>query len=297
MLEQVKTWTRVRILPFIVMIAGMLMAGYPFISNWLFQFRADSQVNVYREEWSTMDMQTKEQKRYKARVYNRELLENRIRLTDPFIYQANTEETYYETLESDGESGIMAFIEIPVIQVFLPIYHGVSEEVMRKGVGHLPQTSFPVGGESTHCVLSAHTGLNQAKLFTDLIDVEIGDQFYIHVLGEILAYKVTDIQVVLPEDISLLEIAEGEDKVTLVTCTPYGINDHRLLVTGVRVPYQEDSYREELDKAPENESLWMHSYKTALMIGLAILITAGLAHRFYMSIVKRKQAASSKTKG
>ena len=142
-------------------------------------------------------------------------------------------------LDTDG-SGRMGYLEIPSIEVYLPIYHGTSEGVLQSGIGHLGNTSLPIGGENTHAVLSGHTGLPNARLLTVLDKLQEGDQFYIHVLDEILAYEVDQIKVVEPDDISDIFIEEGEDYVTLVTCTPYGINSHRLLVRGTRVPYTEE---------------------------------------------------------
>ena len=129
----------------------------------------------------------------------------------------------------------MGYLQIPAIDLQLPIYHGVTEEVLQKGVGHLPESSLPTGGENTHCVLSAHAGLNDQKLFTDLELLELGDRFTLYILGEQLTYEVNSIQTVLPDQLQSLSIQPGEDLVTLMTCTPYGINTHRLLVRGHRV--------------------------------------------------------------
>ena len=147
----------------------------------------------------------------------------------------DTDGGIHKTMMEIGD--VIGYLTIPVIDVNLPIYYGTSQEVLAKGVGYVPETSFPLGGESTHSVLTGHRGLPEAKLFTDMDKVEEGDQFYIHVLDEILAYQVDQIKVVDPDDTSDLDIVQGEDYVTLVTCTPYAINSHRLLVRGHRVEY------------------------------------------------------------
>ncbi len=133
--------------------------------------------------------------------------------------------------------GVMCYVDIPKINVYLPVQHGTGAETLEKSVGHVVGTSLPVGGSSIHAVLSAHSGMASSKLFSDIDQLAVGDMFYIHVLGEVLAYKVDAIHTVLPTDTSLLQIADGKDLVTLVTCTPFGVNTHRLLVRGQRVPY------------------------------------------------------------
>ncbi len=147
-------------------------------------------------------------------------------------------EASYGKLLNPTETGIMGSLDIPKIGAELPIYHGTEEEVLSKGIGHLPGSSLPVGGKSTHSVLTGHRGLPQSKLLTRLDEMEKGDYFFLHVQGETMAYKVTGIQVVKPEEIEVLEIQEGEDLCSIITCTPYGINTHRLIVTGERIPYE-----------------------------------------------------------
>lgn len=148
----------------------------------------------------------------------------------------NELEEYYSLLDVNG-IGIMGVIRIPKIKVSLPIYHTTDEGVLQVGVGHFTGSSLPVGGESTHCILSGHRGLPSAKLFTDLDQIVEGDVFYLDVLGDTLAYQVDQIQVVLPEEVESLNVVPGEDYVTLITCTPYGVNTHRLLIRGTRIPY------------------------------------------------------------
>ena len=172
--------------------------------------------------------------------------------------------------------GVMAYVDIPKINVYLPVQHGTGAETLEKSVGHVVGTSLPVGGSSTHAVLSAHSGMASAKLFSDIDQLEKGDTFYIHVLGEVLAYEVDNINTVLPTDTSLLQIEDGKDLVTLVTCTPFGINTHRLLVRGHRVPYtpEQASAAEEKPVA----SSWTQHYLTGLAIGLGAVAMVGGAY-------------------
>ena len=170
--------------------------------------------------------------------------------------------------------GVMAYVDIPKIGVYLPVQHGTDADTLERAVGHVVGTSLPVGGASTHAVLSAHSGMASSKLFSDIDQLAAGDVFYIHVLGEVLAYKVDAIHTVLPTDTSLLQIEEGKDLVTLVTCTPFGINTHRLLVRGHRVPYtleQEVSAAEEKPVA----SSWTQHYLTGLAVGLGAVAVVG----------------------
>lgn len=172
--------------------------------------------------------------------------------------------------------GVMCYVDIPKINVYLPVQHGTGADTLEKSVGHVVGTSLPVGGSSTHAVLSAHSGMASAKLFSDIDQLEKGDVFYIRVLGEVLAYQVDSINIVLPTDTSLLQIEEGKDLVTLVTCTPFGINTHRLLVRGNRVPYtpEQASAAEEKPVA----SSWTQHYLTGLAIGLGVVAMVGGAY-------------------
>ena len=181
--------------------------------------------------------------------------------------------------------GVMAYIDIPKINVYLPVQHGTGAETLEKSVGHVMGTSLPVGGSSTHAVLSAHSGMASSKLFSDIDQLEKGDTFYIHVLGEVLAYEVDNINTVLPTDTSLLQIEDGKDLVTLVTCTPFGINTHRLLVRGHRVPYtpEQASAAEEKPVA----SSWTQHYLTGLAIGLGAVAVIGGGY----ALIRRKRHA------
>ena len=170
--------------------------------------------------------------------------------------------------------GAMCTIDIPKIGVYLPVRHGTGAETLERAVGHVVGTSLPVGGAGTYAVLSAHSGMASAKLFSDIDQLAEGDTFYIHVLGEVLAYEVDRIATVLPGDTSLLQIEDGQDLVTLVTCTPFGVNTHRLLVRGHRVPYVAELVVEN-GKTPKAASSWTQHYLTGLGIGLGVLAAAG----------------------
>lgn len=262
-----------KILAVLLAAAGLLMSGYPFFSNYLYERAARAEIRYIREETQTMDKEKKQSYLLAARKYNEQLAHTGTELPDPFKTGENTvdDKMSYEDMLSFDSSGIMGFLEIPGIQVELPIYHGTSDTVLEKGVGHLQGSSFPVGGSSTHAVLTGHTGLNKARLFTDLTAMKKGDLFFVVVLDEMLAYRVDDIRICVPEDTKALRIAEGEDHVTLVTCTPYGVNDHRLLVRGTRTEYTADRMRQEKEKKRKG-SLWMKVYKRALGMGAGMLV-------------------------
>ena len=170
--------------------------------------------------------------------------------------------------------GVMCYVDIPKINVYLPVQHGTDADTLENSVGHVVGTSLPVGGSSTHAVLSAHSGLASSKLFSDIDQLTEGDAFYIHVLGEVLAYRVDAIHTVLPTDTSLLQIADGKDYVTLVTCTPFGVNTHRLLVRGHRVPYVPEQEATAAAEKPAASS-WTRHYLTGLTIGLGAVVIIG----------------------
>ena len=182
--------------------------------------------------------------------------------------------------------GVMCYVDIPKINVCLPVQHGTDTDTLERAVGHVVGTSLPVGGSSTHAVLSAHSGMASSKLFSDIDQLAEGDTFYIHVLGEVLAYQVDNIATVLPTDTSLLQIEEGKDFVTLVTCTPFGVNTHRLLVRGHRVPYvpEQEAEAAEMQKAA---SSWTRHYLTGLGIGLGAVAVAGSGY----FLMRRKRHA------
>lgn len=228
----------------IIILSGFIIAMYPFYSNLLYNRNATKVIDEYRGEVLDMEQEEIDAIKEAAASYNEQLKAVVIKDTNGDWRNEGT--SYLDML---GIGSALGYITIPKIDVNLPIYHGTSPEVLEKGVGHIEQTSFPLGGESTHSVLTGHRGMPNAVLFTDLDKVEKGDKFYLHILDEVLAYQVDQIKVVEPEETSDLKIIEGKDYCTLITCTPYAINSHRLLVRGVRVPYTgeeeitDDSYQ------------------------------------------------------
>ena len=182
--------------------------------------------------------------------------------------------------------GVMAYVDIPKINVYLPVQHGTDADTLEKSVGHVVGTSLPVGGSSTHAVLSAHSGMANSKLFSEIDQLAAGDTFYIHVLGEVLAYQVANIATVLPTDTSLLQIEDGKDYVTLVTCTPFGVNTHRLIVRGYRVPYVPEQEATAAAEKPAASS-WTRHYLTGLAIGLGAVAVIGGGY----FLVRRKRHA------
>lgn len=253
----------------------------------MFEKSAGSTIKSYEKQAKTYDQKQKEQAFREAEEYNKDLIKSAVQLTDPFkVKKSNGETLIYNNILNIDHSGVMGYLEIPSISVNLPIYHGTDAEILERGVGHLAASSIPVGGKSTHSVLTGHTGLSSAKLFTNLTEMKKEDLFFIHVLDRILAYKVDQISVVRPEDTRKLQIVKGKDYVTLVTCTPYGVNDHRLLVRGVRTKYvkkQRSSIR------PRNQdSQWMRTYKKAIAIGLMIVTALILLGKVFQKHHRKK---------
>ena len=264
-----------KILYTLIILTGISLLLYPWISNWLYQSQADSEVNVYHEKVEQMGDAEKEAELKRAEDYNRNLNQAQVTLTDPFIadQQQEAEGLEYDSLLNLSGNGMMGYIEIPTISVNLPVYHGTAASTLETGVGHLEGSSLPVGGEGTHAVLTGHTGLNKAKLFTDLTEVKKGDLFFLHVSGRDMAYEVNEIKIIEPEDIITLLVRPGEDLVTLVTCTPYGVNTHRLCVTGTRTEYTEDIHRTVMDKGSSvKDSIWMRTYRKAVIVGIVLSV-------------------------
>lgn len=239
--------TAYRILVIIIFLAGLSLLLYPFVANKWNTYRQSRLISSYEEvvsektEAGAIDY---EAEWLKAQQYNDELMP--MILPDSFaIAEAEGEDEEYMAALNLAGDGIMGTVEIPKIGITLPIYHTTEEEVLERAAGHLEGSSLPIGGENTHAVISAHRGLPSAALFTDLDQLETGDHFLIHVLDETLCYEVDQILTVEPDDTSALQVEDGEDLVTLLTCTPYGVNSHRLLVRGHRVPYEETVVAEE----------------------------------------------------
>ena len=214
----------------ILLLIGLSLLLYPTVSDYWNSFHQTRAIATYAENVAALDNASYDAIWDTARQYNRNLCSR----SNSFLLSEEQKAEYESLLDISGQ-GVMGYIEIPEIDVSLPIYHGTEDPVLQVAVGHLEWTSLPVGGESTHCVLSGHRGLPSAKLFTDLDKLREGDTFLLRVLDEILTYEVDQILIVEPQDTAALEIVEGQDYCTLVTCTPYGINTHRLLVRGHRI--------------------------------------------------------------
>lgn len=276
---------RVRdILPLLVILAGLLVLLYPTISNFLIEQNASRAIASY--DAATVDLGQEERERLlaEARAYNDALAASSGAGTPASEggEPAQVGETLaYEDLLNLNGDGMMGYIIIPRLKETLPIYHGTSEPVLQVGVGHLSDSSLPVGGPGTHAALSGHRGLPSARLFTDLNKMKVGDLFYIRVLDQTLAYKVTSIETVLPNETESLAIQPGKDLVTLITCTPYGINSHRLLVHAERTDY-----------VPTEDELKVDNpiFNIPLPYLLLIIAVFALALVFaIMTIVRRRQ--------
>lgn len=226
----------------LIFIAGIAVMSYPLISSVINNYVSRSKAEEYVSTTKQMSSETTLKFFDEAAKYNNSLTNNVI-ITDPFDSEAYSKigDNYSKTLDIDG-NGLIGYVEIPKIDVYLPIYHGTTEDVLSKGAGHLQNTSLPIGGENTHAIISAHTAYPGETFFDYLTDMNEGDEFYIHVLDRILKYEVDNISVILPEETDSLRITPGKDYVTLLTCTPYSINTHRLLVRGTRVDYDDSTY-------------------------------------------------------
>lgn len=220
----------------LVFLTGLSLLLYPTVSDWWNSFRQSKTVAAYSEEVADLDEETYQKLWAEAAAYN-----ERLGASVQYFTLTEEEKKAYEGLLNVGGNGVMGYVEIPSIQCTLPIYHGTDDSILQVAVGHLEWSSLPVGGASSHCVLSGHRGLPSAKLFSNLDKLAEGDIFMLRTLDETLTYEVDQILIVEPEDTDALEIEEGKDLCTLVTCTPYGVNSHRLLVRGHRIENIEES--------------------------------------------------------
>ena len=254
----------------LVFLTALGITLYPIISNYVNQKYASKIYTEYEEMIQNVDDANLKDARRLAEQYN-----NALAPVSAYEQESLSEASQnYDTLLNMGGNGIMGYVEIPSIQVNLPIYHGTDSETLERGIGHLLGSSLPIGGASTHSVLSGHSGLAGQKMFTDLLQVKKGDVFYLHVLGETLAYQVVSLNTVLPYDTSLLGITPDADLCTLITCTPLAVNTHRLLVTGERIPYEsaQEIQAEMQQETTEVESAWEQEYLHGLYIALAIVL-------------------------
>lgn len=276
-------------LPTILTILLFLVGGavflYPTVSNYLYEKNSTRAITQQAKKVAKISPERLAEEKDAVYRYNKSLSENAVVLTDPFDPDAYpiTDGEYTELLAFDE---IMASIEIPAIDVDLPIYHGTSEETLLKGVGHLENTSLPLGGESTHAVLSAHCGLTSARLFTDLDLLSEGNIFRIHVLDETLTYQIYKIEAVKPDNTSSLIIQEGEDLVTLITCTPYGKNTHRLLVHGRRIEEKED---EPIDEPKIEKKKTWEDYTEYAALAITAVFVILLISSAVIDLIRRKK--------
>lgn len=246
----------------LLLLIGIWLMLYPLISNWYGE-RVRSTVEVqYNEAIAKLEDESIREAFKAAQAYNESLYSVQL---DP----ERAVDDYNSLLNLSG-NGIMGYVEIPVIEVNLPIYHTVAESSLQKGAGHMPGTSLPIGGKSTHTVISAHSGMSGARMFTDLDKLQEGDLILLHVLGNTLAYAADTITVTDPADIEAIEIRQDEDLVTLVTCAPYGVNTHRLLVRGHRIELTEEELDEEIAVVEQETSTWMEKYIEGIFFGFII---------------------------
>ncbi|MCI9180837.1 MAG: class C sortase [Lachnospiraceae bacterium] len=229
-------------------LAGLSVLLYPTVSDYINELHSSRAIASYEDSVIQLEEEDYTKEVQLAIEYN-EYLAGFSELSAAAGIENEREDSPYRTLLNISGNGIIGSIRIPSVKINLPIYHGTEESVLQTAVGHYLGSSLPIGGESTHAILTGHRGLPSAKLFTDLDRLEVGDIFYIKVLGEILEYQIDQIEIVLPEEVEGLSIVPGEDYVTLVTCTPYGINSHRMLIRGTRIPY-DGKYEEEVKMKP-----------------------------------------------
>ena len=261
-------------------VAGVLLA-YPLVSTIInSKYHSDIET-AYTAAIEDSNADELEQQRQAAQQYNT-MLSDAATITEG---GASAPPLAYAQQLTVG--GVMAYVDISKINVYLPVQHGTDADTLERAVGHVVGTSLPVGGSSTHAVLSAHSGIASSKLFSDIDQLAVGDTFYIHVLGEVLAYEVDAIHTVLPTDTSLLQIEDGKDYVTLVTCTPFGVNTHRLLVRGHRIPYTPEQATAATAEKPAASS-WTQHYLTGLGIGLGAVAMVGGG---YFIVKRRKRHA------
>ena len=274
----------------IIFLAGLSLLLYPFVANQWNNYRQKQLISGYEQAVSEKEAAEGidyDAERKKAEDYNEALLPCVLPDSFALAESSGVDPVYMNTLNIAGDE-MMGSVEIPKINIKIPIYHTTEEEVLNKGAGHLEGSSLPVGGANTHAVISAHRGLPSASLFTDLDQLKEEDHFLIHVLNETLCYEVDKISVVKPEDTSALAVEDGQDLVTLLTCTPYGVNTERLLVRGHRVPYVEEEVKEE--KTVLSGSSLHTNYLLWVFVGLSV--TALFIFVLYLKEIKLKRRAN-----
>lgn len=259
-----------RIIEILCICIGIFFIAYPVVSNYVFLYKQTITVSNYQKQIERLTNEQKEEELRKAREYNKDL-ESDLDVDISFNDNSNAGSIGYYNVLNIGD--VMAYVSIPKIDLYLPIYHGTSENVLQFGVGHIETTSLPIGGIGTHCVIAGHTGLTKTKMFDNINKLEMGDVFYIHVLDEVLAYSVCKINVVEPEETDSIKIDSTKDYVTLVTCTPYMINTHRLLVTGERIEASSEDNKND-DKVTQeiNDNINIERIRSNRIVGIIISI-------------------------
>ncbi len=286
------------ILSVVCLLVGIAVLFYPALNNVIFVSQQNKVINNYNESLKELESEVIDNMKQEAKKYNDTLSKA---ASSAIIYDSDAvsgNPPYSEIMALNNEQ--IGYLVIPKISLNQPIFHSTEDEVLEKGIGHMENTSFPIGGESTHAVLSGHSGIPGMMLFTDLEDVEIGDKFYIKALDETIAYEIDQIKTVLPNDVSEIQIVNGEDYVTLLTCTPYGVNTHRLLVRGTRVPYNGEIDEEEkpteekpvVEASPDEqkEDLRTYSMKFILYYVITPAIISCIMIALFVIIRKKRKA-------
>lgn len=282
-----KNKTLPMVLGILAFLLALLITLYPVISNYVNERYASEIHTAYEEIIQQADNSALLEAKKQAIAYNEAITPGTA--GEAYSQAALTDASRdYESQLNIAGDGTMGYVEIPKISVNLPIYHGTGNDSLERGVGHLLGSSLPVGGISTHVILTGHSGMATKKMFTDLEQLSVGDVFYLHILDETLAYQVDRIKTVLPYDTSLLGITSGRDYCTLVTCTPYGINTHRLLVRGTRIAYEEaEVIVEETAQEEQQQSRWEEKYLLGLLLGVLAVLILFLAAVIFMWIRKK----------
>lgn len=284
----------------VIFFLAMGLTFYPVIAS-RYSERHQSEIHTsYQEQLQEIDKTLVTETKARAVKYNSLLIpwnSSESEELDAFSSEGISRalESYKEQLDIIG-NGIMGYVEIPKINVVLPIYHGTAESTLELGIGHLVGSSLPIGGENSHSVLTGHSGMASQKMFSDLPNLQIGDVFYLSVLDENLAYQIDQIVTVLPHDTTYLQIEENKDYCTLITCTPFGVNTHRLLVRGSRIPYVEEEKVDSQDTFVQesNNSTWEDNYKLGLVWGISLTLFA-IISAIFINYVRKRLKTRNKT--
>lgn len=280
-----------------IFLSALLMTLYPVISNYVNAKYASEIHTVYEEVIQQADNSALLEAKQMAIAYNESIAPGAV--AEAYSQEALLEAMVdYKAQLNIAGNGTMGYVEIPKINVNLPIYHGTDNDSLERGIGHLLGSSLPVGGPSTHSILTGHSGMATQKMFTDLEQLTLGDVFYLHVLDETLAYQVDNIKTVLPYDTRLLGVVSGKDYCTLVTCTPYGVNTHRLLVRGSRIPYEEaEILIEEQAQETVTKSNWEEMYMLGIWLGILVVLIIACIAVVVRFVYKKRKAKCHRSRG